>query len=302
MENIYCVIDVGTNNVLLLIASVTGHIDIIMRDSGISALGKDMKDDLLNIGAIDRTKIILTDFIEKAHKFTKNIIVVGTSCSRDARNISLLSNWLEDKYRLKYNIISGDEEARLNGIANISEFREIRDIVMFDVGGGSTEFIWINNEKIIQTQSIDLGIRKLQNMFGSNKQIQRNEIRRLLNTLKSSPFTKPVMIGIGGTATSLGAMKFQLEEYDPQVIHKCKITVSDLNNTLSILRGKTEKQIAKLMPFEPKRTDLIETGTMIVTEILDYFAVKEFLVSDRGIQFGILTQDKHDLDKMLSKG
>ena len=56
------------------------------------------------------------------------------------------------------------------------------------------------------------------------------------------------------------------------------------------------------MPFEPKRADLIETGTMIVTEILDYFGVKEFSVSDRGIQFGILMQDKNDLEKMLLKG
>ncbi len=302
MENIYCVIDVGTNNVLLLIASVTDHIDVIMGDSRISALGKDMKDDLLNIEAIDRTKIILTDFIKKAHNFTENIIVVGTSCSRDAKNIFLLSDWLEDKYRLKYNIISGDEEARLNGIANINEFKEIRDIVMFDVGGGSTEFIWINNGEIIQTQSIDLGIRKLQNMFDSDYHIKQNETRRLLDTLKSSPFKNPVMVGIGGTATSLGAMKFQLKKYDPQVVHKCKITAFDLNNIFSILRRKTEKQIAELMPFEPGRADIIATGTMIVTEILDYFGVEEFFVSDRGIQFGILTQDKHDLDKMLSKG
>ena len=302
MENTYCVIDVGTNNVLLLIASVTDHLEIIKRDSMISALGREMKDGLLDAAAIKRTKFILIDFIEQAYEFTKNIIVVGTSCSRDAKNIALLSNWLEDKYKIKYHIISGDEEARLNGIANVNEFKEYHNIILFDVGGGSTEIIWIENTKIIQTQSINLGIRKMQNTFDSDYQEKQKETKRLLDTLKSSYFTNPALIGIGGTAISLSAMKFKLDEYDPQVVHKSKITLSELKEILINLRGKSELQIEKLMPFEPKRADLIETGTMIIMEILDYFEVEEFFVSDRGIQFGILAQNKQELAKMLSIG
>ncbi|MDP8203112.1 MAG: hypothetical protein P9L95_01115 [Candidatus Tenebribacter mawsonii] len=302
MENTYCIIDVGTNNILQLIAAVNDRINIIKRDSQISALGKDMKNGFLDIAAIDRTKFILTDFIEKALEFTDNIIVVGTSCSRDAKNIFILSDWLKEKYQINYHIISGDEEANYNGLANINEFQENKDIVMFDVGGGSTEFIWIKDRKIIQTQSIDLGIRRLQNLFGSDSRSNHKETQKLLKTLSSSPFDDPVLVGIGGTATSLSAMKFQLEEYNPQIVHKSKITISELKDVLSNLCEKTDNQIAKLMPFEPKRADLIETGTMIVTEILDYFGLKEFFVSDRGIQFGILMQDKHKLNKMLFKG
>ena len=225
MEDTYCIIDVGTNNVLLIIASVNDRINIIKRGSRISALGKDMKDGFLDIEAINRTIFILTDFIEEAHEFTKKIIVVGTSCSRDAKNISILSEWLKDKYQINYHIISGDEEAHFNAIANINEFRENNDIVMFDVGGGSTEFIWIKDRKIIQTQSIDLGIRRLHNVFDSDYHNKYNETQRLLNTLPSSPFDDPVLVGIGGTATSLSAMKFQLEEYNPQVVHKSKIAI-----------------------------------------------------------------------------
>jgi len=302
VENIYCVIDVGTNNVLMLIASVTDHLEIIKRDSSVSALGKDMKNDILNPAAIDRSKIILIDFIKQAYEFTKNIIVVGTSCSRDAKNISLLSDWLENKYHLKYHIIPGEEEAQLNGIANVNEFKEINNIILFDVGGGSTEFIWIKNKKIIQTQSIDIGVRRLQNMFDSDYQKKKIETKRLLGILSSSPFENPVLIGIGGTATSLSAIKFQLDDYDPKIVHKSKIAKSELKIILSRLHGKTNKEIEKIMPFEPKRADLIETGTMIITEILDYFEVEEFFVSDRGIQFGILAQDKQDLVKMLSIG
>ena len=300
MKNFFCVIDVGTNNILLLVASIEDGINIIKRDSMISGLGKDMKNGLLEDKAIKRTKQILSKFIIIAREITDNIIIVGTSCSRDAKNISEISGWLEDTFQIKYTILSGDEEAMFNGIANISEFKEIQNIILFDVGGGSTEFIWIKDGKIIQARSIELGIRRLQNAFNSNYIQKIKETKKLLNTLPSSPLNNPVLVGIGGTATNLSAMKFQLDEYNSQVVHKSKITLSELKEILINLRGKTELQIAKLMPFEPKRADLIETGTMIVTEILDYFDVKEFLVSDRGIQFGILMQDKHELDKMLS--
>ncbi len=300
MENTYCIIDVGTNNILSLVASTRNGINIIKRDSRISALGRDMKNRLLYDEAIKRTKFILTDFIEEALKFTNNIIVVGTSCSRDAKNISEISDWLEQTFQIKYFILSGDEEAMFNGLANINEFKEFNNLVLFDVGGGSSEFIWIKDGKIIQAKSIDLGIRRLQNTFNSNKKEKLKETQKLLCTLPSSPFDDLILVGIGGTATSLSAMKFQLDEYDPQVVHKSKIVVNELSNTLSKLRGKTELQIAKLMPFEPKRADLIETGAMIFTEILDYFGVKEFLVSDRGIQFGILVQDRKKLKRMLS--
>jgi len=212
----------------------------------------------------------------------------------------LLSNWLENEYQLKYHIISGDEEARFNGLANINEFNEFKNIIMFDVGGGSTEFVWIKDGIITQTQSIDLGIRRLQNKFDNDYQGKYSETQRLLTSLSSTPFENYILIGIGGTSTSLSAMKFQLENYDPGIVHKSKVTISELRNILSDLRGKTTMEIEEIMPFEPKRADIIATGTMIVTEILDYFERTEFLVSDRGIQFGILTQDKQDLDKMLS--
>jgi len=302
LQNIYGVIDVGTNNVLLLIASVTDQINVIERGSRISALGNEMNDGWLDVKAVKRTKLILADFIEQAHKYTENVIIVGTSCSRDAKNISLLSEWLAEKYQIQYHIITGNEEAQFNGLANINEFKNHQNIIMFDVGGGSTEFIWIENARIIQSQSIDLGIRRLQNQFGSNVQQKNDETKKLLATLDSPPFKSDNVVGIGGTATSLSAMKFKLDQYDPEVVHKSKVTRTELNNVLIDLHGKTEIQIQKLMPFEPKRADLIETGTMIVTEILDYFEVEEFFVSDRGIQFGILEQDKLDLEKMLSKG
>jgi exopolyphosphatase/guanosine-5'-triphosphate,3'-diphosphate pyrophosphatase len=301
VNNKFAVIDVGTNNVLFLIARKNNNkLDILHRDSNISAFGKKMQDGYLNKTAINNTKRILFDNINFARLFTENIIVVGTSCSRDAKNINILEQWLKKKFSLKYNIISGEKEAQLNGLANITEFREFNTIIMFDVGGGSTEFTYFHNGKMIYNQSLNLGIRRLHNSKNVDYLERVRITRKVLNDLILPDFKEFKMIGIGGTVTSLSAAKFGLQKYDANVVHKSFLRNSEIKEMLERFRRMSNNQIAQLMPFDRYRADIITTGTMIVTEIMDFFGKDEMIVSDRGLQFGILYQEEKDLQEMLS--
>ena len=300
-ENKFAVIDVGTNNILLLIAKLeNGKLEVLHRDSNISAFGKNMTNNILTEAALRRTKSILNDNIIYSKLFTSNIIIVGTSCSREARNIELLSKWINIKFGLKYNIISGEQEAYLNGIANLNEFRELENIIMFDVGGGSTEFSFAKNGNIISNLSLKLGIRRLVNTFRSDLEEKTNAVKKILNSMKIPEMGNFVLIGIGGTATSLCSIKLKLQEYDGSVIHKKCISRNELRTMLKSFERMSNPEIADLIPFDRKRADIIATGTMIVSEILDLFEADKFFVSDRGIQFGILNQSKAELQKMLS--
>ncbi len=299
-ENKFSVIDVGTNNVLLLLAAkINNHLEIIHRDSNISALGKNMKNGILAENALVRTKDILKENIEFSKLYTKYIIVIGTSCSREASNIYILSKWLKKKYNLKYNIISGMKEAYLNGLANIHEFPDKNEIILFDVGGGSTEFTYLKNEQIIAKQSLRLGIRRLQNLHNNdfgNKIIKTREILKELNLPK---LAKPEIIGIGGTVASLSAIKNNLKKYDGNIVHKSIITKNELHDLLHKMSKLSCETLATLIPFDPKRSDIILTGTLIVREIIDYFKVDKFTVSDRGLQFGVLFQNEEEIKAML---
>jgi exopolyphosphatase/guanosine-5'-triphosphate,3'-diphosphate pyrophosphatase len=301
VNNKYAVIDVGTNNVLFLIARKhKNKLDILHRDSNISAFGKKMQDGYLNNTAINKTKRILFDNINYARLFTENIIIVGTSCSRDAKNIDVIEQWLKSKFGLKYNIISGKKEAQLNGLANITEFRKFNNIVMFDVGGGSTEFTYFHNGKMIYNQSLNLGIRRLHNFQDTNFLERVRSTQKALNNLVLPDFKEFKMIGIGGTVTSLSATKFGLQKYDADVVHKSILHNSEIKEMLDLFRRMSNNQIAQLMPFDRYRADIITTGTMIVTEIMDFFGKEDMIVSDRGLQFGILYQEEKDLQEMLS--
>ena len=211
-EDIYSIIDVGTNNVLMLIATKeNSNIKILHRGSSISALGKNIKDNILTKAAIARTRIILKEFIKISNKYTEKIIIIGTSCSRDSRNIDILSKWLKSKYKINYRIISGEKEAYFNGLANIHEFNQHNEMILFDVGGRSTEFTFIKNKKIIAIQTLKLGIRRMQNRFNSNYESKIQRTRDILKEVKIPDLENPVIIGIGGTVTSLVSIQNNLQ-------------------------------------------------------------------------------------------
>ncbi|NQV17765.1 MAG: hypothetical protein HQ534_04400 [Armatimonadetes bacterium] len=296
----YSIIDIGTNNVLMLIATrENNNIKVLHRSSSISALGKNIKDNILTKAAITRTKTILKEFIRTSKKYTENIIIIGTSCSREARNIDILSKWLKTKYEINYRIISGEQEAYFNGLANIREFSQHNEMILFDVGGGSTEFTFIKNREIISNQTLQLGIRRLQNRFNSNYESKIQKTKDILEELQIPVLENPVIIGIGGTVTSLVSIQKNLKKYNPEIVHKSKITKKGLYILLEKLKKSSILDIASLIPFDPLRSDILATGTMIVKEIIDFFEVKEFYVSDRGFQFGVLMQNKEEIQRML---
>jgi exopolyphosphatase / guanosine-5'-triphosphate,3'-diphosphate pyrophosphatase len=289
------IIDVGTNNILLLLVEKQrDKFEIVESKSSTSALGKNMKDRTLTQSAIRRTKNILGDFISYSRFFTDNIIVIGTSCSRDANNIEQISSWLWKKYKLRYLIISGNDEAYLNGLANIDEFPHLKEFILFDIGGGSTEFTYIENRQIKRFLSLNLGIRRLQNSFGSNTLDKESQTRKLLQELPCQKKNLP-LVGIGGTVTSLAVVKHELKDYDSKIVHRTLISATELSLLYRKIIRLNNKQLVRLIPFDPASSHIIATGTMIVNEILSYFNAEEFYISDKGFQFGILKLNNTEL-------
>lgn len=287
-NNRYAVIDVGTNNVLYLLASCTPHgLKILQRDSAVSRMGLYVQDGRLLPDGVKALQHILGRFVDAARRVTDQIIVVGTSASREVENIDEIANWMFHVYGLRYHVISGEEEARLNGLANAGEFSE-NQILLFDVGGGSTEFTYIVDGRIIQSTSLKLGIRRMQAQHSGSFTLQQKVTRRIL-----ANYTPPVMqngavVGIGGTATSLVAILAGMQQYDSHQVHRSILTRVQCGEVLQSLREMPHDQLVSTLAFEPERVDIIATGTMMVYEVMRHLNCKQMYVSDRGLQFGIL--------------
>jgi len=290
MTNRYCLIDIGTNNVLLLLAEVdAGGYRIIERLNRISALAKGMKDGYLSLEGLKRVKQILREYLTIAEKYNAQPVLIGTSALREAGNRYLLEDWLQKEYFIPLRLITGYEEARLNGVANCDEFAT-RDMLVFDIGGGSTEFTLIVDNNIEECSSIALGIRRLHNMFGDNAYKEIRYLRNKLNTISFSKPSESVMVGIGGTVTSLAAMLQNLTVYNENKVHKYQVNKDDLDELLEEIAIMPEEKVAERIAFNPLSKALLMTGGIIVREIIAHFNASNFFVSDRTWQYGVLKE------------
>ncbi|MFO7897280.1 MAG: hypothetical protein R6U84_10130, partial [Candidatus Cloacimonadales bacterium] len=229
------------------------------------------------------------------------IIIIGTSCSREAKNIAELSDWLWDKYRLPYQIISGAEEAYFNGLANQAEFPQAQKLLLFDLGGGSTEFTLLQAKQILRAESVNIGIRRFESEFGNDYAALKARVQSLLPTFSATEKADLTLVGIGGTACSLAALLQNLQVYDSQLVHGSFISTVQLDKLLDNISSLSRSQLAERLPFEQKRADIIQLGTILVKEIVDSFQSSGFFVSDRSLQFGVLRQSNDKLAKMLKR-
>lgn len=290
IQNKIAIIVVGSNNVQLLWAETNSE-TIIHEATLMTSLGKNMKDNLLDEEAINRTKKVLKDYIELSLPFSDKISVVGTSCSREAKNIDTLSDWMLEKYTIKYEIISGETESYLNAFAN-NEAENCNNFVSFDLGGGSTEFAYIKNNKIEKISSVPIGILRL--IETCNLQDIPQKVDELLNEVfdtfnfeedKESDFK---LIGIGGTVTSIAAILLNQDYYDSEKISGYQIKMSELQKLINNVQKMSQNEIEKLLFFEPLRREIFLLGMQIIYQIGKKYNMKKIEVSNRSIQHGLL--------------
>jgi exopolyphosphatase/guanosine-5'-triphosphate,3'-diphosphate pyrophosphatase len=290
-KRIEAVFDVGTNNVLMLWGEIKqNHIITHHRTNSVSALGLNMKDNLVTGSALSRLKRILDIFIPLSQAVTMNISILATSCSRDALNIDYISEYVSKRYGLIYNIISDNEEALLNGYANLDEFEELSRFLSFDIGGGSTEFTYIEQKQIRTVKSIKLGIRRLHNHFKDDIEGIRTEILRLLDTLRIEIEDEVQLIGIGGTVANITAISKGLRRYDSLEVHRSELHREQLEKYMDRFSKMRLDEIRELMPFEPQRAEIIITGILVILEIMNKYNKDSIFVSDHGLMYGYLNR------------
>lgn len=311
---VLCAIDIGTNSVRLLVAKVIdGKINPLKQGIRITRLGEGV----YKTGRLDNTAIART--IRASNKFVKicrklkadSIKIIGTSALRDASNRDEFARELKKATGLRLEIISGEREAQLvvSG-AMESAKKPARKSVCFDIGGGSTEFIFSNNGKQ-DFISVNIGCVRLTERFIKTDPPCAEELERMNQFIreklkkiyaKNNYFRKPLIIGLGGTVTALSAMKLKMRKYIHDKIDGCVIKREDVDKVSRGLQNKTLKERKKITGLEPKRADVIIAGVYILKNIMDIFRCKSITVSDKGILYGLVKENENPLVSPFSKG
>ncbi|MDC0081864.1 Ppx/GppA family phosphatase [Emcibacteraceae bacterium] len=320
-SNVYGVVDLGTNNCRLLIAIAKGNgFKVIDSYSRIVRLGEGFqKQKSISEEAIERTISSLKICMDKMNRRgVTRMWNVATQACREAENSSEFLKIVEDNTKIKLDIIDSREEARLA----VLSCKELLDTkynkgIIFDIGGGSTEVIFVEFckkkiPKIIDWVSLPLGVVNLSEQYGTKEALTEEkyiEIKNLVNEYLI-PFEKKNLIndsiaennvqlmGTSGTVTTLTSMFLKQTFYDRSKVDGTWMKSNDLVNLCNDLSTMDYTERLALRNLSNDRADLVVAGCAIFETIVDIWPIQDVRVADRGIREGML---HHLMDKQRRK-
>jgi len=286
----FAVIDIGTNSTRMLIfRNDQGNLIRVNKSVRYTRMGQDVnRTGQLHPDAQKRNMDALEEYKNIAKDYhVKSFYVFGTSAMRDAKNTQEFTGQVKEKLGLDIEVISGETEAEL-GFMGVSQcFNE--KILIFDIGGGSTEFILGEDNQLKKMISLNLGCVRateeylfsdpptFQELERLNEDIYAELVRKIRNFVPERPYK---LIGIGGTATSLSTIKQGLKIYDSEKVHESTIARSELEVMIDNLSEKTIAERQSIAGLEAKRADIILAGALILLNILKVTGETSFIVCD----------------------
>lgn len=297
-------IDLGTNTVRLLVVEVSGREwRALHEEQRVTRLGEGQAAaGILQAAAMRRTAEAVAAFARRAKDLdVHDVRIVATSAVREAVN---RADFLAEVHRSSgrtVRVISGEEEARLT-LLGVSEGLPGLggDFLLFDIGGGSTEFVLARAGRAVEAVSLRLGVVELAERFRSRGPVDaasREAMAALIGERLTAGLTEailrhgaPTLVGSAGTVTTLAALDLGLEAYDAGRVHGHRLTRAAVQRLGARLGALGLAERAALPCLEPGRADLIVPGSVICLTVLDALGFDSLVVSDRGLREGILCE------------
>ncbi|RJP61739.1 MAG: Ppx/GppA family phosphatase [Ignavibacteriales bacterium] len=306
-EEILAVIDCGSNSFHLVIAKILpgGKFEIIQRERTVIRIGAgNTTDKIITDESTARAINTLVKYKSIAESYNASIRAVATSAIRDAVNQKEFLNTVKEKSGITIEVVDGQEEARLifKGITNAISLKEERTLCI-DIGGGSTELIVGEKDKILYLKSFPVGAVRLTQLFFPDyilsddavrncEQYIRNIFNEDIDKIKNVGFTK--CVGSSGTVMSSALMVKALTEELPAEFYT-------INNFLfnrpefrkvfdAVIKSKTIEERINIAGIDKGRADIIPAGILILNYLFQNLNINEMLVSAYGIREGVIAE------------
>jgi exopolyphosphatase / guanosine-5'-triphosphate,3'-diphosphate pyrophosphatase len=296
-------IDVGTNTILCLIAEIrdTGRFRILADLAEIARLGQGVDGTgQISVEGEQRSLAALRRYRDQCKDLgVDEIVAVGTSALRDAANSATVRDRIRAELGIDIRVISGAEEAAYAFLAAQRGLSLIgKEILVIDIGGGSTELIRGNENGVERALSIDLGSVRLTERFLHADPVSRAEVAQMhqaigreLAHLPEQELSKGAaltMVGIAATFTTLVAMQKKLARYSHSEVHGSVLTLEEVRRQLGRLQRKSIAERRRIIGLEPPRADVIFAGACLVERIMIHCGAVRVIVSDQGVRYGLL--------------
>jgi len=291
-------IDLGTNSIRLMLCEVvdkqfkTKNKEVIT-----TRIGKDMgHNGLLTERAMEKNIEAIKYFKKRAEEYgAEKTIIFATSAIRDAANRDVFLERVKDETGLDIMVLNGEEEAEVGMLGASYGFDE--NLLVLDVGGGSTELVLGLRDKILYSTSINAGAVRMTEKYIKSDPIQQADIEELerslemlfcdaLNQLKEKKIDK--VLAIGGTATTAASIFHEAVVYDWELIHNTILTKDFLDKLFETLKSMTVKERYSIKGLQKERADIIAAGIFIIIYVLEKLNIKQVIISDNDNLEGII--------------
>ncbi|HMF04620.1 MAG TPA: Ppx/GppA family phosphatase [Acidimicrobiia bacterium] len=295
----YGVIDVGTNSVKFHLAErrADGELVTVVDRAEVTRLGEGLDESgHLAEEPIQRTVDAIANMVDEARRDdVVGIAAVGTAGLRSAPNRAELVDAVQARSGVTVEVISGEEEARLAYLAATSALPAARGrLVVFDSGGGSTQFTFGQGEQVDEQFSVDVGAVRVSERYGLASAVSTDTLDAAvaalagdLDRLDGRP-TPDAVVAIGGTATNLAAVKHGLAHYDADVVQGTVLDLDEIDRQIELYRTRDADERRQIVGLQPARAEVILAGACIVRTILTKLDHTSVTVSDRGLRHGVV--------------
>ena len=300
---VHAAIDVGTNSFHLVVARVSpsGGLEILCRDKEVVRLGSgsgDMRH--LTADAMDRGIGALSGFVKTAASYGADVRAVATSAVREAENRSEFLDRAAAEAGIEVEVISGTEEARLIHLGVVQALSVFdRQVLVIDIGGGSTELLIGRGTRPLAARSVKLGHIRLTDRFFPGGVVEppavadcRAYVRSLLTPVANDlrPLGFELAVGSSGTIATIARM----------VEHRRNGQGGRRDNRFSFVRAELDGVVAAVLSrprprsrrsiagLDNRRADVIVAGALLLQGVFERFDLSSLTVSDYALREGVL--------------
>ena len=319
----YGALDLGTNNCRLLVARpsrrgffvIDAFSRIIRLGEGVTATRK------LSDEAMTRTLEALKICADKMrHRRVRRARVIATEACRAAENCDEFVARVQDETGLELEIVNNETEARLavSGCSSLID-RDCDWALVFDIGGGSSEFIWLDlreiapgsprdaqdqidlQSRILAWTSLRIGVVTLAEKHGGRdvgpatfETMVDDVMRELISFEAKHGLDQKIdhanahLMGTSGTVTTIAGIHLDLPAYDRRRVDGCWLELKDIRAVFDQLIAMSYEERVAQPCIGQDRADLVLAGCAILEAVQRLWPCERLRVADRGLREGIL--------------
>lgn len=301
MGEVKAVIDIGSNSIKLRVARCRKErIEVLLDSTEVVRLGRGIEGGRLREDTLRNGVRVVEEMVRRARDRGAEPRLVGTMALRVAENAQDFLDAILDRTGLEATVLSGEEEARLAWKGAVAGRDCDGAFVVFDTGGGSTEFIFGSGSGIERSESVAVGAVSLSERFFVEDPVSEASLHEALSYVRDLFFCSkiewgrslvpPTVIGLGGGLVAMASVQLGHPVFMPLKLDGMRLSRKNVEEQVRCYAGCTLDERRHIVGLPASRADLVLGSACIVRCAMEVLHVDSLTVGINGLRHGLLVE------------